>query len=129
MELADVGCAVAKRAENDRVRLPILLRQRHNFQQQLITRVRANLEELDRQIAGQNHCTRLEIEGGWYAVLRVPATRSDEDLALALLEQQGVLVHPGHFYDFAQDGYLIASLITPQQEFNEGIQRLLSPVS
>ena len=107
---------------------PILLRQRHSFQQQLITRVRANLGELDRQIAEQKHCTRLEIEGGWYAVLRVPATRSDEDLALALLEQQGVFVHPGHFYDFAQDGYLIASLITPQQEFSEGIQRLLSPV-
>jgi aspartate/methionine/tyrosine aminotransferase len=107
---------------------PIFLRQRHGFQKQLMARVRANLEELDRQIAGQKHCERLEIEGGWYAVLRIPATRSDEDLAVALLEQQGVFVHPGHFYDFAQDGYLIVSLITPQQEFSEGIKRLLSSV-
>src|SRR5437763_731004 len=86
------------------------------------------LEELDRQIAGQRHCARLEVEGGWYCVLRIPATRSDEDLALALLEQQGVFVHPGHFYDFAQDGYLIVSMITPQREFGEGIKRLLSAV-
>jgi alanine-synthesizing transaminase len=105
---------------------PEFLRQRHTFQKQLMARVRTNLEELDHQIAGQKHCTRLEIEGGWYSVLRIPATRSDEDLALALLEQQGVFVHPGHFYDFAQDGYLIVSLITPQQEFAEGTRRLLS---
>jgi hypothetical protein len=107
---------------------PALLSQRHSFQQQLMARVGSNLAELDRQIGGQKHCGRLEIEGGWYAVLRIPATRSDAELALELLEQQGVYVHPGHFYDFAQDGYLIVSLITPQQEFSEGIKRLLSPV-
>ena len=107
---------------------PEFLRQRHSFQKQLMARVRANLEELDRQIAGQRHCARLEVEGGWYCVLRIPATRSDEDLVLALLEQQGVFVHPGHFYDFAQDGYLVVSLITPQREFGEGIKRLLSAV-
>ena len=107
---------------------PEFLRQRHSFKKQLMARLRANLEELDRQIAGQKHCGRLEVEGGWYSVLRIPATRSDEDLALELLEQRGVFVHPGHFYDFVQDGYLIVSLITPQQEFSEGIKRLLSPV-
>jgi aspartate/methionine/tyrosine aminotransferase len=105
---------------------PEFLRQRHTFQKQLMARVRANLEELDRQIAGQKHCGRLEMEGGWYAVLRIPATRSDEELALDLLERHGVYVHPGHFYDFSQDGYLIVSLITPQQEFAEGTRRLLS---
>jgi len=103
-----------------------LLHQRHSFQHQLMARVRTNLAELDRQIAGQKHCGRLEVEGGWYAVLRIPATRSDEDLALELLEQHGVYVHPGHFYDFSQDGYLIVSLITPEQEFAEGTRRLLS---
>jgi aspartate/methionine/tyrosine aminotransferase len=105
---------------------PEFLRQRHTFQKQLMARVRANLEELDRQIAGQKNCGRLEMEGGWYAVLRIPATRSDEELALDLLERHGVYVHPGHFYDFSQDGYLIVSLITPQQEFAEGTRRLLS---
>ena len=104
---------------------PALLSQRYSFQQQLMARVRTNLAEFDRQIAGQKHCARLEVEGGWYAVLRIPATRSDEDLALDLLERQGVYVHPGHFYDFSQDGYLIVSLITPH-EFAEGTRRLLS---
>jgi aspartate/methionine/tyrosine aminotransferase len=59
-------------------------------------------------------------------VLRVPAIRSDEELAISLLQQRGLLVHPGHFYDFPQDGYLVLSLITPQNEFNEGVKRILS---
>src|SRR5712692_9592927 len=105
---------------------PVLLGQRHNFQEQLMARVRRNLAELDRQLARQKSYGRLRVEGGWYAVLRVPATRSDEDLAIELLTTQGVYVHPGHFYDFGEDGYLIVSLITPEQEFAEGIRRLLA---
>jgi aspartate/methionine/tyrosine aminotransferase len=61
------------------------------------------------------------VEGGWYAVLRVPATRSDEDLAIELLHTHGVYVHPGHFYDFPVDGYLVVSLITPERVFAEGV--------
>jgi len=55
----------------------------------------------------------------------VPATRSDEDLAIALLEQQSVIVHPGHFYDFPGEGYLVVSLITLEDVFAEGLKRLL----
>jgi hypothetical protein len=66
------------------------------------------------------------VEGGWCTVLRVPATRSDEDLAIDLLTTQGVSVHPGHFYEFPADGYLVVSLITPEPTFAEGISRLLS---
>ena len=106
--------------------LPSFLQQRTGFQKQLIARVRGNLRELDRQIAAQKSCSRLEVEGGWYVVLRVPATRSDEDLAVDLLESSDVYVHPGHFYDFPSDGYLIASLITPEHDFAEGIKRLLA---
>jgi alanine-synthesizing transaminase len=102
------------------------LQQRHEFQRQLMSRVRGNLAELDRQLATQKACSRLEIEGGWYAVLRVPATRIDEEVALDLLEKEGVYVHPGHFYDFPADGYLIVSLIGSEQEFGEGIRRLVS---
>ena len=105
---------------------PVLLEQRHSIQQQLMTRVRKNLAELDSQLSAQKHCARLEVEGGWYAVLRVPATRPDESLAIELLEQHGVYVHPGHFYDFSADGYLVVSLITPEQEFAEGIALLLA---
>ncbi|HEY6352481.1 MAG TPA: pyridoxal phosphate-dependent aminotransferase [Candidatus Angelobacter sp.] len=104
---------------------PVFLEMRHGFQQQVMERVRLNLAELDRQLAAQQHCSRLEVEGGWYVVLRVPATQSDEDLAIELLEQKNVYVHPGHFYDFQQEGHLVVSLITPEGEFAEGIQRLL----
>ena len=105
---------------------PVLLRQRTGFQQQLMIRVVKNLAELDAQLGQAKHLSRLEVEGGWYAVLRVPATRSDEDLAIDLLEKHDVYVHPGHFFDFPGDGYLVLSLITPEPDFREGVERILS---
>ena len=105
--------------------IPAMLQERHSMQQQLMTRIRANLAELDRQLAAQKLCTRLEVEGGWYVVLCVPVTASDEETSIALLQSTGVLVQPGHFYDFASDGYLVVSLITPAEIFATGIKRLL----
>jgi aspartate/methionine/tyrosine aminotransferase len=107
---------------------PVLLHARAAFQKQLMARVRANLAELDAQLTKEKRFNRLNVEGGWYAVLRVPATRPDEDLAIELLEKHDVYVHPGHFYDFPGDGYLVVSLITPEQDFHEGIGRILSAV-
>jgi len=104
---------------------PVLLEQRRRMQPLLLDRVRTNLSELDRQLGRQEPCRRLDVEGGWYAVLRVPATQSDEDLAIDLLRKHSVLVHPGHFYDFLGDGYLIVSLITPSQDFQQGIAGIL----
>jgi len=105
-----------------------LLAGRKEFQYQLMNRMRANLAELDRQLTAQKTCSRLEIQGGWYAVIRVPRTRSDEDLAVDLLERYDVSVHPGHFYEFPTDGYLVVSLIAPAREFSEGIALLLRTV-
>ncbi|HEY1800815.1 MAG TPA: pyridoxal phosphate-dependent aminotransferase [Terriglobales bacterium] len=102
-----------------------MLKQRRRIQPALLTRTQANLQELDRQLARQKGCTRLHVEGGWYAVLRVPATRTDEELVIDLLREHSVLVHPGHFYDFPSDGYLVVSLIGLEDEFREGIRRLL----
>ena len=104
---------------------PVLFAQRHDFHRQLMARIRANLAELDRQLAAQKACARLQIEAGWYAVLRVPVTRSDEDLVIELLQQKSVLIHPGHFYDFPAEGYLVLSLIAREEEFREGVKRLL----
>ena len=104
---------------------PILLEQRKHVQPMLLDRLRVNLEELDRQLTKQGACKRLDVEGGWYAVMRVPVTRSDEELAIEILRKFSVLVHPGHFYDFPRDGYLVASLITPTDIFREGIRRVL----
>jgi aspartate/methionine/tyrosine aminotransferase len=88
-------------------------------------RVRTNLADLDRQLASQIMCQRLSVEGGWYAVLRVPVMRSDEELAIALLKEKSALVHPGHFYDFSNDGYLVLSLIALEEEFSQGIAKVL----
>ena len=101
------------------------LAQREDIQQQLLRRISVNRLELDRQLDSPRACTRLTVEGGWYAILRVPVTQSDEELTIQLLQQTGALVHPGHFYDFPADGYLVISLIAPEAEFREGISRLL----
>jgi alanine-synthesizing transaminase len=107
---------------------PVLLQQRKQFQQQLMTRVRTNLAELDAQLADNQHVRRLAVEGGWYAILRIPATRPEEELAIELLQEHGVYLHPGHFYDFPGDGHLIVSLITPEHDFSEGLRRVLSAI-
>jgi alanine-synthesizing transaminase len=103
----------------------ILLDQRKQVQPGLLDRVRLNLRELDRQLAATSSCTRLDVEGGWYTVMRVPAVRSDENLAIDLLRREAVVVHPGHFYDFPKDGYLVLSLITESVVFREGVNRML----
>jgi len=109
--------------------LPALLDQRKQVQPLLLDRIRANLEELDRNLARRKSCQRLAVEGGWYAVLRVPATQPDEELAIDILRKTNVLVHPGHFYDFACDGNLIVSLITPTQMFRKAIRLVLEVVN
>src|SRR5437016_4411528 len=108
---------------------PALLGQRKNIQPLLLDRLRANIEELDAQLRKQSGCQRLEMDGGWYVVLRVPVTRSDEDLAVELLRNSLVAVHPGHFYDFSGEGYLVLSLITPHEQFREGVRRVLEFVN
>ena len=106
--------------------LPVLLELRHNFQPQCIARTRNNLAQLDKLLATQELCSRLNLEGGWYAVFKVPVTRGDDDLTLELLNTHGVYVHPGHFYDFPVDGYLVVSLITLEQPFATGIEALVA---
>ena len=108
---------------------PALLDQRKTIQPQLLDRVRGNLAELDHQLSTQKTCQRLNIEGGWYAVVRVPVTQTDEELALDLLRRKSVLVHPGHFYDFPSDGYLVLSLITQKAEFEEASRRVLETLN
>jgi len=103
---------------------PRFLALRHGLQKQLRQRVTANLATVDAMLRESKVLTRLDREGGWYAVLRVPATGSDEDLAVELLERCCVLVHPGHFFNFSRDGFLVLSLITPEPQFCEGVQRL-----
>jgi alanine-synthesizing transaminase len=105
--------------------LPKLLGIRKEIQRQLHSRIAANLAHLDSALSANKSISRLDRQGGWYATLRVPATGSDEDLAVAVLEKHDVLVHPGRFFDFRQGGFLVLSLITPERDFREGARRLL----
>jgi alanine-synthesizing transaminase len=135
--------------------LPELLGTRREIQSQIITRVRQNLAELDRQLDKAAGATRLHVEGGWYAVLQMssggldrsgrtgtpayagreargPAGETpalpadDEDLAAALVREDGVLVHPGHFYEFLSSGFLVLSLIPPAEAFSQGVSKLIA---
>jgi aspartate/methionine/tyrosine aminotransferase len=105
--------------------LPFLLAGGRSIQQQVRSRVRQNLAELDRQLRGAPALSRLKVQAGWYAVLRVPALRSGEELAVRLLEECRVIVHPGYFYGFEGDGWLVVSLLPESLIFTEGIGRLI----
>jgi alanine-synthesizing transaminase len=104
--------------------LPNFLALREDLQAQLQQRIAANLAFLDGALRESKLLARLDREGGWYAILRVPATGPDESVAVELLERCSVLVHPGHFFNFSRDGFLVLSLITQEEQFQEGVRRL-----
>ena len=104
---------------------PQLLVQRKTLQSQLLNRIRNNWACLKSSRRDIRECEPLDVEGGWYAVLRINRKVSDEDLSIELMRQAGVIVHPGHFYDFPNDGYLVVSLISQEQDFRNGIDKLL----
>jgi aspartate/methionine/tyrosine aminotransferase len=104
--------------------LPAWLEGRKAIQRQIRERVVANLAELDRQLAQLQGIRRLEVEGGWYVVVRIPALQPDEQTVLALLER-GVWVHPGYFFGMPESGWLVVSLLGPVEEFSAGVTRLV----
>ncbi|MDQ3071218.1 MAG: pyridoxal phosphate-dependent aminotransferase [Acidobacteriota bacterium] len=103
----------------------MLIRAGGALRAQIADRTSRNLGRLRDAIASNPALKLLKSEGGWSAVLRVPATRAEEDLVVALAEEDGVLVHPGYFFDFAHEAFLIVSLIAPPGEFDAGIARLV----
>jgi aspartate/methionine/tyrosine aminotransferase len=105
-----------------------LLETRGSFQTQVLSRLRENLSLLRKEVAAQPACTLLPVEAGWYAILRLPQTASEEEWALAFLELDNVLVQPGYFYDFHAGVHIVVSLLTPPDIIGEGIRRLLARV-
>jgi hypothetical protein len=101
-----------------------LLGLRHEVQAKILSRVRENVRVLDELMTG-SACDRLQAKAGWYAMVRVPRTRGDEQWALDLLAA-GVHVHPGYLFDAPQEGLLVLSLLAPQAEFREGVKRLVN---
>ncbi|MGP8254018.1 MAG: pyridoxal phosphate-dependent aminotransferase [Terracidiphilus sp.] len=95
------------------------------IQAQIRVRVKTNLAALDRALAAAPEMMRLKVEGGWYAVLRIPALEPDDATVSRLLER-GVWVHPGHFFGMGPSGWLVVSLLAPEAEFSSGVTALVN---
>jgi alanine-synthesizing transaminase len=108
--------------------LPRLLDLSKSVRAQIRTRTAANLAWLRNQTAGSS-ASVLRVEGGWYAILQVPRTRSEEAWALALLRENDVLVQPGFFYDFDAEAFLVLSLLTEPKTFTAGVERILAAMT
>jgi alanine-synthesizing transaminase len=103
-----------------------LLEQRHSVRPQVLQRVRENWKCLQAAARSTNAFELLDVEGGWYAVARIQSNWTDEEFAIELLQKTRTLVHPGHFYDFAEDGNVVLSLITTPEEFRQGVSCLIA---
>jgi len=99
-----------------------LLERGSAVRQQILDRLRTNDSALRAVVTGAGGATVLSAEGGWSAVIRVPATRSEEALVTALLERDAVAVHPGYFFDFPHEAFLVVSLLPEPDEFARGIR-------
>jgi len=93
--------------------------------QRIQDRIAVNYSALHELTSAHPSCRVLRAEGGWYAVVQVPATRSEEALVLDLLNRQHVVVHPGYYFDFPREAFLIVSLLPAPQPFAEAVGRLL----
>jgi hypothetical protein len=103
--------------------LPALMDSRGVAHAAISARLKNNLEQL-RSCLGPSAAVPLPVQGGWYAVLRLPAVLDEESWAIRLIERDGVCAHPGFFYDFAQEPFLVLSLLTPPEQFVLGVERI-----
>jgi hypothetical protein len=119
--IADTYLSVATPVQ---LALPRLLAASETVRTQILDRAQSNLARL-RSLTAGTACQVLNVEGGWSATLQVPRTRTEEQWALTLLADHDVLVQPGFFFDFESEAFLVVSLLTPPEVFDEGIRRLL----
>jgi aspartate/methionine/tyrosine aminotransferase len=108
--------------------LPVLLEASRTSQAELHRRLKQNFDFAGSRVRG-SPVTALDAEGGWYAVLRVPNVRTEEEWVLGLLGDRDVLVQPGYFYDFDFGAHLVLSLMTPEATFRDGVSRLVDYVT
>jgi hypothetical protein len=120
--IADTFLSVATPVQ---LALPRLLQAGEALRAQILERTCANLAFLRGAIRSESPCQTLHVEGGWYVILQVPRTRSEEQWALDLLAYQHVLVQPGFFFDFESEAFLVLSLLTPSQVFQQGVYKVL----
>lgn len=110
------------------VALPELLRTGANVRHQIQTRIRHNLDVLQQKIQPDTACTLLPPDGGWYAVIQIPALDSEEAFVLELLQKDHVLMQPGYYFDFPNEAYVVVSLLPEPSLFATGIARFLERI-
>ena len=110
------------------VALPQLMAARRGIQSQINGRTRSNLALLKAKVTAGARFDVLAVEGGWYAILRVPRIRTELDWVLGLLRDHNVLVQPGYFYDFESEAYLVLSLLTEPSIFEAGVTRVIESI-
>jgi alanine-synthesizing transaminase len=95
------------------------------IQTQIKERISRNYEYIKSISAGGNYFKLFGTEGGWYSVLKIQKKINEETLAFELLDKKDVYIHPGYFFDLKEEGYIVVSLLTPEEKFKEGIKRIL----
>lgn len=119
--IADAFLSVATPVQHA---LPQLLRYGGQVSEQIRTRCRYNLTTLRDGLSVLPALSVPPVGGGWSALVRIPDLGSEEERVLHLLEDFRVAVHPGYFFDFPRDGYLVVSLLPPLDTFRAGVARL-----
>jgi alanine-synthesizing transaminase len=105
---------------------PDLLNAGAAIRTQIQERVRGNWAQLAALASANPACAVLPAEAGWYAVVQVPAIASEDTIVLDLLERAGVLVHPGYFFDFEREAFLVISLLPEPPGFACAVQALFA---
>ncbi len=109
------------------VALPKLFQCGETVRQQIQTRIKSNYLALQ-SLTNYSTITTYQTEGGWYGILRVPQSKTDETWAIELLEKRNVHLFPGYFFDFQSEGNLVVSLLDEEKTFKQGIKELTSHV-
>jgi len=110
------------------VAAPALIAAGADVRRQIVARVQGNDCALRSAASGHPAVDVLPGDAGWAAVVRVPSTRSEEDLVVELIEEDRILVHPGFFFDFPHEAFVVLSLLPEPAVFADGVRRMLERV-
>jgi len=102
--------------------------EREPIQKEIKKRIRNNRRFMKEAAYKQTGCECLNADGGWYSVLRIPEKFREETFIIELLVQKQIFVHPGYFFDFSDEPYIVLSLLIQENIFREGISRILQSI-
>ena len=120
--ISDTYLSVSTPAQNS---LNQWLSSKEEIFKEMKLRIKGNISFLKTQCESASPCRLLNAQGGWYAVLRIPDTCSEEEWSLKFLTEDHVFVHPGYFFDFKEEPIIVLSLLPPSESFQEGVRRIL----